>query len=146
MASVVYNEFKRANAAAEIDLNADDIRAILVMSNTTADTENDGIVYVDDYTTLDESDDTGYARQALTGETVTKDDANDRAVFDANDVVFSALTGNASRTYVGVVLYKHVGADTANPVIAYIEFTTPLAATSTQVTVPWAATGIMLLT
>ena len=38
--SVIYNEFKRASAAAEIDLNADDIRAILVMANTTAGTEN----------------------------------------------------------------------------------------------------------
>ena len=44
----------------------DDIRAILVMTNTTCDTEIDAITYVDDYTTLDESDATGYSRQALT--------------------------------------------------------------------------------
>ena len=57
--SVIYNEFKRASAAGEIDLNADDIRAILVMANTTAGTENDGKVYVSDLTTLDECNASG---------------------------------------------------------------------------------------
>lgn len=146
MASVVLNEFKRANAAAEIDLNADDIRAILVMSNTTADTENDGIVYVSDYTTLDECDAGGYARVALSGEAVNKDDANDRATFDANDVVFTSLGGDASRNAVGVVLYKHVGADSANPVIVFHEFTSPVTSAATQITVPFAASDILRLT
>ena len=146
MASVIYNEFKRASAAAEIDLNADDIRAAMLMSNTVADTENDAKVFVADITTLDEADATGYARQALTTEAVNKDDGNDRAAFDADDVVFASLGGDAARNYVGVLLYKHVGADSANPIIAYIEFTTPITSAATQVTVPWDSTGILLFT
>ena len=144
--SVIYNEFNRASAAAEIDLNADDVRAIRVMANTSAGTENAGKVYVSDLTTLDECDATGYTRQVLTAEAVNKDDANDRASFDADDAVFSSLSGDASRNYVGVVLYKHVGADSANPLIAYIEFTTPITSAATQVTVPWDAAGILLFT
>ena len=41
MASRIYNEALRAIAAGEIDLNAADIRARLLMTNTTADTDND---------------------------------------------------------------------------------------------------------
>ena len=62
MASLIYNEFKRANMAGEIDLNADDIRVALVMTNTTVDTENDGMVNVDDFATLDECDGANYVR------------------------------------------------------------------------------------
>ena len=103
-------------------------------------------MFVSDLTTLDECDATGYTRQALAAEAVNKDDANDRASFDADDAVFSSLGGDASRNYVGVVLYKHVGVDTANPLIAYIEFTTPITSAATQVTIPWDPTGILLFT
>ena len=65
MAPLVYNEFKRGNAAGEIDLNADDIRIALVMTNTTVDTENDAITTIDDFTTLDEMDGANYSRAAL---------------------------------------------------------------------------------
>lgn len=146
MSSTVFNEFKRANAAGEIDLNGDDIRAILVMTNTTADTENDAIVYVDDLTTLDESDATGYARQALANEAVNKDDANDRAEFDADDISFAGLSGDATRDYQGVVLYKHVTNDTDSPIIAFVEFSNqPLSKQASQVDVPWDAEGILQL-
>ncbi len=144
--SVIYNEFKRANAAGEIDLDDDDIRAILLMANTSAGSENDGKVYVSDLTTLDECNAGGYSRQALANKVVNKDDANDRAAFDADDVVFASLGGDAARNHVGVLLYKHVGADSANPLIAYIEFTSPITNAATQVTVPWHADGILLLT
>jgi len=146
MSSTIFNEFKRANAAGEIDLNADDIRAILVMTNTTADTENDAKVYVGDLTTLDECDATGYSRQALANEAVNKDDANDRAEFDADDASFAGLSGDATRDYQGVVLYKHVTNDADSPLIAFIEFSNqPLAKEATQVDVPWNAEGILQL-
>ena len=51
MASVFYNEAKRAIAAGEIDLNADDIRVQLLMTNTTADTQNDGVVNINNSVT-----------------------------------------------------------------------------------------------
>lgn len=143
MASVIYNEFLRANAAGEIDLNADDIRAILVMTNTTADTDNDAVVFVDDIGTLDECDDNGYSRQALGSEAVNKDDANDRAEFDATDLSFS-LDGDGTRDIQGILLYKHVTNDADSPVIAFIEPSNqPISSGATQIDVPWDAEGIL---
>lgn len=147
MASIVTNEFKRASAAGEIDWDTADIRARLVMSNTTCDTENDGIVELADYTTIDPSDATGYADVALANQVVNKDDANDRAECDADNVVFTGLGGDASRNYVGVLLYVYVDGTNANDkALAYVEFSSPIPAAATQVTVPWDAQGILQLT
>ena len=122
----VFNEAKRMLFAGELDLNADDIRGLLVMSNTTVDTENDGILDLADFSTLDECDDDTYARQALTNETVTADDSNDRAEFDADDITFEN-TGDATRDIAGLLLYKHVDGTAANDKpIAFYDFTATL--------------------
>jgi len=144
MASRVYNEALRAIAAGEIDLNAADIRARLCMTNTTCDTENDGKVNLSDITTIDASDATGYADIDMDGLAVNKDDPNDRAEFDANDLVFSGLSGDATRDYQGVLLYVYVDGTNANDkLIAFIDFTADVPAAATQVTVPWNIEGIL---
>jgi hypothetical protein len=144
MASRIYNEALRAIAAGEIDLNAADIRAKLLMTNTTADTDNDAIVEVVDITTLDVCDATGYADIDMSGLAVNKDDPNDRAEFDAADLVFSGLSGDATRDYQGVLLYVYVDGTTANDkVIAFVDFTADIPKAATQVTVPWDAQGII---
>lgn len=144
MASRIYNEALRAIAAGEIDLNASDIRARLCMTNTTCDTENDGIVKLSDFTTIDPANATGYADIDMSGLAVNKDDANDRAEFDANDLVFSGLGGDAVRDYQGVLLYVYVDGTNANDkAIAFIDFTADVPKQATQVTVPWDAEGII---
>lgn len=145
MPSVIYNEFKRAIAAGEMDLDADDIRAILVMDTTTVDTENDGIVFVADFTTLAETAGANYVRKALANQAVNKDDANDRAEFDADDVVWSAL-GNGATPLQGVLLYKHVTVDADSRVIAFIEFATVQSPGDSNFTVAWDPEGILNLT
>jgi len=144
MASVVYNAFKQAVAQANIDLDADDIRVALVMSNTTVDTENDAKVYVGDFTTLDECDGANYVRKALANEAVNKDDANDRAEFDADDVTWTAL-GVGTRTTVGVLIYKHVTIDADSPAIAFVEFASPVTHDGTDFTIQWNVEGILQL-
>lgn len=153
MASVVYNKFKQRNAAGEIDLNLDPLYTILVMTNTTVDTENDGIAEVADFTTLDEMDGANYssaARQELDGIAVNLDDANDRAEFDANDETWSAL-GNGTRAMQGVVLYKDPdddGAtldDASNPVICFVEFAANQNPGGSDFSVAWDAEGIIQL-
>lgn len=123
---------------------AADVRAKLVMTNTTCDTEIDGINNLDDYTTIDVSDATGYADVTCTGEAIASDDGNNRAEFDLDDVVFSGLSGDATRDYIGVLLFEYVDgtlANDKNPI--YIEFPVPIPKAATQVTVTFDVQGVI---
>ena len=102
-------------------LSGKDVRAAMLMTNTTADTENDSITNIDDFTTLDECDGSGYARQALANEAITRDDANDRALFDADDVNGGAV-GAATREIAGVLIYIEVGAESADIPLLWLEY------------------------
>ena len=129
---------------ADIDLDGDDIRVGLCMTNNTCATDaDDGTVTVMNDVTLDEGDATGYGRQALANEAVALDDANDWVEFDADDAVFSGLSGDASRDYDGAIILKHVTNDTDSPPIAWSEFSADVVKESTQVTVQWNAEGII---
>ena len=144
MASRIYNEALRAIAAGEYDLNAADIRAKLLMTDTTADTQNDGVVVVSDITTLDLCNATGYADIDMASLAVNKDDPNDRAEFAAANLVYSGLSGDGTRDYQGVLLYVYVDGNPANDkVIAFIDFTADIPKAATQVTMPWDAQGII---
>lgn len=146
MASAIPNSAKVRLLNGGIDLDTDDIRARLVMTNTTCDTEVDAINDLADYTLIDVSDATGYADVALASEAVAADDANDRAEFDATDISFTGLGGDASRAYQGVLLYKYVDGTNANDLpIAFIDFASDIPLTATQVNVPWDAQGILQL-
>ena len=119
-----------------------DIRVALLMTNTTADTEAD-VDLMNAFSILDECDATGYARQALSSEAVNIDDTNDRAEFDATDVTFSGLSGNATRAIQGALIYKHVTNDTDSVPVAFIDFASDIPSTATSVTIPWNAEGIL---
>jgi len=139
MASNVYNNFLQKLLAAYLVTGAD-IRAIMCMTNTTADTVKDAMNFVSNLT-LDEADATGYARVALGSEASNVDDANDRAEFDSNDISYTSLSGDASRAYQGVVLIKFVTNDADSVPIAFVEFPTTVPATATQVDVTVNAEG-----
>jgi len=144
MASLVFNIAKSGLMDGTIDLNSHDIRCALLMTNTTADTDTD-VDTVSAITTLDECNSSGYARVALTGEAVNTDDTNDRAEFDANDVSFTGLGGNASRDIQGVLVYKHVTDDTDSIPICFVDFTADIPSTATQIDIPWNSEGILQL-
>lgn len=93
-----------------------DVRAILVMSNTDADTNVDA-EFVGDLT-LDEYDGASYARVALTSEAFAADLADNRAEWTADQFVFTSL-GAGTRQCVGLILYLHVTNDADSPVIAF---------------------------
>ena len=127
------------------DLETDDIRARLVMTNTTCDTEIDAISDLADYTTIDPADATGYADVALTGKTITVNDTDNRAEFSTtSDIEFSGLSGDATRNYQGVLIYKYVDGTDANDLpVFYIDFTTPIVKEATKVTVPSSTTNLL---
>lgn len=144
MANFIYNEAKRALAEGEIDLGTggNDIRVILVMTNTTADTEDDANT-ISGFTTLDEADGANYARKVLANEVVNEDAANNRAEFDADNITWSAL-GVGTRNYAGMIVYKHVTNDTDSIPLAYIDTGGfPFAGNGSDVTVTWNAEGII---
>lgn len=140
-----YTNAKRAILAGEIDLDTagDDVRLLLVMSNTTADTTEDAAT-ITGLGTLDEMDGSGYARQALAGEAVTADNANDRGEFDANDTQFASVSAG-TRQVVGAVLYKHVDGTPGNDIpIAYIDGTGfPFDPGGGNIDFAWNAEGIL---
>jgi hypothetical protein len=120
MATKVFNEGKERVLALAL-AGATSLRIALLSTNTTADTENDGIEFISNLATLDEFDGANYVRKTLASGAVAKDDANDRAGLDFADVTWTAL-GAGTRSVQGVLLYDHVGADSANPVWAWLEF------------------------
>lgn len=121
MASQVYNSVKAEILKGNIDLANDDIRVKLLMTNTTADTENSGITNLSDFTTLDEFDGTNYSVKSLANLAVSVDNGNNRAEFDADDVTWSSL-GAGTRDVAGILLYKHVdGTDGNDIAIAWLE-------------------------
>lgn len=122
MATQVYNEGKERIMQAWLAA-ATSPRLALLSTNTTADTQNDALTFVSEITTLDEFDGANYVRKTLASGTVTKNDGSDRADLDFADVTWSAL-GAGTRSIQGILLYDHVGADSANPVIAWLEFST----------------------
>lgn len=145
MAIFVYNEAKRALAEGEIDFVNDDIRVLMVMTNTTADTEDDANT-ISGFTTLDECDGANYARKALANQAVNEDAPNNRAEFDADDVVWTAL-GAGTRNNQAAVVYKHVTNDTDSVPIAYFDgggF--PFNGNGGNVTLQWNAEGIVQVT
>lgn len=146
MADLVYHNALRAILAGEIDLDAggDDIRVALLMTNTTADSDATAEV-ISDIGTLDECDDSSYARQALANEAVNQDDPNTRGEFDADDVDFGTMTGDASRQVQGFLLFKFVSDDDDSIPILWKDFVGPVTMDPTQFQILFNTEGILQL-
>lgn len=99
-----------------------DIRALLVMTNTTADTDRDAGT-LSAIGTLDEYDGSGYARAALASQSVVRDDANNRAELQATSPIsFGGTVAAGTRQAAGIVVYRHVDGTAANDQpIVYID-------------------------
>lgn len=145
MANFIYNEAKRALAEAELDFGSGGgtFKVLLVMTNTTADTEDDANT-ISAFTTLDEMDGSGYSRQTLASQAVAEDAGNNRAYFDATDATFTSL-GAGTRQVQAAIVYLHVGADSSNIPIAFFDTGGfPFTANGGNVTIQWNASGIIL--
>lgn len=145
MASFVYTPAKGDLLRGGFDFTSDDIRVAALMTNTTADTDQDE-EFVADIGTLDEMDGANYARKALASETVTDDTTNNRGEFDAADITWTAL-GAGTRQIAGLLLFKFVTNDAASPNIAWIDTGGfPISANGGDITVQWNAEGILQTT
>jgi len=138
-----YTDVTRAAFSCELDLENDDLRILLVMSNTTADTEEDA-VFLDDLTTLDECDGASYARQVATGAALTKDEPNNRTVFTLDNPVFADL-GPGTRQVVGAVIVKWVTDPTDSPLVYYATLPPFDPPGSPDTTILWDPGGLALI-
>jgi len=144
--SFVYTDAKRAFLNGELTA-ASDLRLILVMTNTTSDTEEDAVT-IGDFTTLDEYDGSGYTQNvgvALASVAITKDDANDRAFLDAADVVFSSLGAGARQSQAAIVLKWSATLAGSLPVAYIDQGGFPFNGTGSDVTIQWNTEGIIRL-
>lgn len=138
MADLTYNEFKNVLLAV---MAGWDVRAMLVMSDTTVDTEDD-VNTLDGFTDLDECDDTGYSRQQIGNEAVNEDAPNNRAEFDGDDITF-VNNGDATRQVAGVLIYRHVTDDTDSVPIHFVDNAITL--DGNTISIAWNAEGILQL-
>jgi hypothetical protein len=118
--SFIYTPAKQKLAKGDADFDTLDVRAILVMSNTTADTDQDA-ANIAAIGTLDEYDGSGYSRPDLGSSTITQDDANNRSEIDYADFTFGATVAAGTRQAVGMIIYVEVGTDSQDWPIAYID-------------------------
>lgn len=142
MASLIYNSFKRDIANGSIDLDTDTIKVMLVTATYTPD--QDTHTKRSDVTN-EVANGNGYTTggEVLANKAVTVDNTNDRALFDADDVVWATATITAR----AAVLYKsRGGAATADELICYIDFGSDISSTAADWTLAFNAVGIVALT
>lgn len=100
-------------AKADLDFDTVDLRVMLCMSNTTADTERN-VTNLAGFTILDKFDGTGYTDIDLATVAVNLDAVNSRIEIDYADGSFGATVGAGTRQWVGLLFYVRVDGTTAN--------------------------------
>lgn len=145
MASLIYNNMMLALVKGDLDMQEGqaDLRVALLMTNTTADTEEE-VALMNGFTTLDEMNGTNYVRKTLGSQAVAIDTAADRVEFDHEDLTWTAL-GNGTRNIQGMLLLQHVTNDTDSIPLAFIEFSASQAPGGSDFTVQVNAEGLIQL-
>lgn len=141
MASQFYNAGKKNLINGLIDLDTDTIRVALLTSAYTPDI--DAHDFFNDVS-ANESSGTGYTAggAALANKTVTQDNTNDRAVFDADDVSWASST-IANARYAAI--YEDTGVAATSPLICYVDLLITRSSSADTFKIEWNASGIFYL-
>lgn len=140
----IYNFFKKClfdhTVAINLKNGGDTIKCSLHISYTPNIDTHD---YWDDVSGT-EITGTGYTTggATLANQAVTQDNTNDRAVFDADDVTWSASTITARYA----ILYKSTGTPSTSPLICYFDFGSDKSSSNADFTIQWNAVGILTAT
>ena len=137
----IYNGIKSRLLKGEIDLTGDspaDVVKVMLVVGYTPDIDAD-----DKYSDVSASEvsDASYSAggNELTGLAVSEDDTNDRALFNADDLTFTALSvGTPSHA----IAYDDTHAD--KPLICYWEI--GRASNGADYTLTWGSVGLVVLT
>ena len=147
MAQVVYNVKLKALLDGTFDFETADIRVLLLEANTDINPDDANVGAVLGRAGTTELTSSGYSRQALASQTVTQDDVNNKAVFDAADVTFSTVDQAASETVTGVLVFVHDTDDAGSTPLFFDDTLTglPLTPNGSDITITWHADGIITL-
>lgn len=129
MASALYPKFKEQLLTAGLDVEADDIRVILIDSaDYTYSSAHD---FLDDVA--------AGSRVAVSSALASKTITN--GVFDAADKTLTAVTGDPSEA---LIIYKHTGTESTSNLICFIDglSVTP---NGGDIVIQWNASGIFAL-
>jgi len=143
MAQQVYQGFYDDLEAGNVTDSAD-ARAMLAMSNTTIDTEED-VQTLSGFTTIDEGAGAGYAELVLANLSVGYDTTNDRLVIDAGNGDFDRggdTVAASTRNITRICVYRYVDGTDANDVPWFSIDVGPYAPVGGAIDVTWNSTGI----
>ena len=146
MASAWFNRGKQQVLSGSTSLLSDTIKVMLVTSSYTFDADHNFVseVVANEVSVIGYTGGfAGAGRKALANKSVTEDDTNDLAYFDADDLTWTGLATGA--TVGGAILVKEVTNDAASQLLVFMD----LADTPTNggdITLAWNASGIVRLT
>lgn len=147
MADFVYNKAKKNLIDGTMDLvalaAANKLKMLLLEAAADENPDDNFVADVIDGTSTELA---AYTRHIFAGEAATQDDPNDRAEFDADNSVFSAVV--AQNAIVAYVIYEEVTNDADNIPIMFVDETTglPITPNGSDITITWNAEGILQLT
>ena len=117
-----------------------DIKCALVTSSYTFDADHNAF---DDITNEITNANYTPGGNAISGRTVTQDDANDRAVCDAGDVTFTALAAGDQPAH--VIVYRDTGTPSTSELIAYLPLISSPVPDGNDYLIAWNADGVFYL-
>ena len=123
MSNILYNLGKKERLSGAINLTSDTIKIMLLNDTYTPDPDDD---YVSDVVTKELVNDSGsgYERKTLANKEFTEDDVNDKGIFDADNVLYTAI--DTTLDIAVIVIYKDTGTDATSTLILAIDTMTGL--------------------
>jgi hypothetical protein len=136
MSSFIYNSAKLRLLQRSFDFENDSFKVALLTSSYSPD--KDVHEFFADVT--NEVSGTNYTAGGKTLQNIllSQDDANDRAILDADNLVWSVATLVAR----AAVIYKDTGSAATSPLLAYIDFEEDLEAAGEDFILQWNQDGI----
>lgn len=139
MYSFIYNAGKLALLKGEVQPLTDTLRAALVTQSYAADKDAHAVFADISHEVVG----TGYSAggKVLTGLALAQDNANDRAVLQADNLVWpvGAFTARAA------VLYKDSGSAATSPLLAYLNFGGDHTVSGEAFYLEWSPEGVLYL-
>jgi len=144
--SLTTNKLRTLLANGGVNLSSDTLKAVLVTSGYTPNADHN---FLDSITasTSKELSGTGYTagfggsgRKTLASVTVTQDDTNDLAVFDAADLTWTAINAG---TVAYVAIVKEITDDAHSPILAVLSLSPAVTTNGGDLTIQFSASGLI---